>query len=175
MSQLVSIYKKPQMDNFLKVQILDRHRWPNPQPIRDYPRTNSTRIKAKTAATDCFHVLTGISNNKGESKPKGTSPKDIEGKSNSLLTWIFKVCCEVYPFIIVITAKIQSQWKIFNEAQLLSCMIDMVLWVYHSFEYSNLSRWPGFHLQSEEVPTDYESKEFFLQGASTKWQDQTSF
>lgn len=54
------LFKKPQKP---KGQILERHRWPNPQPTRD-PRTNSTRIQAKAAATDDLCVLTGMSNHR---------------------------------------------------------------------------------------------------------------
>lgn len=108
--------------------------------MRDNPRTNSTRVKAKAAAMDDLSVIVGISNHKGESKPKTTSPKDIEGKSCLLPTWVFMTWHGACLSITVITAKAQSQWKMLDEAQLLPHMIDMVQWVYHFFGYSNSFR-----------------------------------
>lgn len=69
---------------------------PNPLPIRGFPRAHtirSTRIKAKDAILVNPNIIIKISNNQGESKPKGTSSKDTEGESLPLPYLDFMAWC----------------------------------------------------------------------------------
>lgn len=66
------------------------------------------------------------SNDEGKYNSQATSPKNTGEESLPLPTWIFMACSQAHYFILVITAKTQSQQKTLDETQLLLCQIDMV-------------------------------------------------